>query len=529
MWIISRIKSYLARVFAAQRFKRLFDRLAKGETRLTTNDLLRWGVFFGSMIFLVVYIDLRMSYYIESNLKILRSIESSSLSNIELYHTLMENMYAVGSLGGANIRSYAIPEEIYFKLEDSSQISYIIFMHKLILQGLSIESFGIILQVISLIRFIILSNRFNIPTGLVMVIISYSASYVYYLDLVYRMKWLADQTLRLTDGSLPYIVRLTNDARKIETTYMKNKRTLYTPLQQLLVTYLDNTVHEINTQGDRLTRYYGLKFYHDPFSLVVRALFSLMNWTERTDNIYGRFIYFLIGRFYSQMYSSYFYITEKFAIPLIKNVLQQGYNNRYYIAHIYLVRKGKDWMPYLIRWHWTLLIVMGPIIMMYLHFIVNGGRYIRGVLKPNYDAASRKLMLFKMFDQHRGSANSTLIERDIQLEINMAQYKLDVAYNCQYVLVIALISIYVFAALHAVCGQYFFIPVFAQQIEMHAGYRRQNLSVYSGGHTSWQDLDDRRQIWHGVLGRGKDNVPLILTIFDFIKNLLTKFFRFFKR
>lgn len=526
MWIVSRIKAYLARVFAAERFKRLFDRLARGETRLTTNELLRFGTFFCTVLFLLIYIDSRMVYYIESNLNILRSIENSSLSYIELYHTLMENMYAVG---GANIRSYAIPEEIYMKLEESSQISYIIFMHKLLLQGLSIEAFGIILQVISLIRFIILASRFNLPTGLVMAIISYLASYVYYLDLVYRLKWLADETLRLTDGSLPYIVRITNDVRKIETAYMKNTKTLYTPLQQLLVTYTDNMVHEINTQGDRLTRYYGLKFYHDPFSLFVRWIFGIMNWTARAENKYARALYFVFGRFYSQIYSSYFYIIEKIAYPVLKNVLQQGYGSRYWIAYIYMVRKGKDWMPYLIRWHWTLIIIMNPIIMMYLQFIANGGRFIRGVLKPNYNSASRKLMLFKMFDEQRGSANSTLIERDIQVEIDVTKFKLDVAYNCQYVLVIALISIYVFAALHAVCGQYFFIPVFAQQIEMHAGYRRQNLSVYSGGHTSWQDLDNRKQIWHGVLGRGTDNVPLILTIFDFIKNLLTKFFRFFKR
>ena len=86
MWIISRIKSYLARVFAAQRFKRLFDRLAKGETRLTTNELLRWGTLICTTMFLVIYINERMAYYIESNLNILRSIENSSLSYIELYH-----------------------------------------------------------------------------------------------------------------------------------------------------------------------------------------------------------------------------------------------------------------------------------------------------------------------------------------------------------------------------------------------------------------------------------------------------------
>lgn len=528
MWIVSRVKAYLARVFAAERFKRLFNRLANDETRLTTNDLLRFGTFFCTILFLLIYIDSRMAYYVESNLNILRSIENSSLSNIELYHTLMENMYAVGNR--ANIRYY-VPEEVYMKFEDSTQISYIIFMNKLMLQGLSIEAFGIVLQVISLIRFIILATRFNVPTGLVMAIISYFASYVYYLDLVYRLKWLADETLKLTDGSftVPYIARITSEVRKIETDYMKNTRTLYTPLQQLIASYSNNMVHEINTQGDRLTRYYGLKFYHDPFSLFVRSLIGIMNWTQRSESKYAKALYIVFGRFYSQMYSSYFYIIGKIAIPLLRNVLQQGYESRYFIAYVYMVRKGKDWMPYLIRWHWTLVVIMNPIIMMYLTFIVNGGRYIRGVLKPNYNSASRKLMLFKMFDDRPGSANSILTERDIQLEINMAEFKLEVAYKCQCVLVIALITIYVFAALHAVCGQYFFIPVFAQQIEFHAGYRRQNLSVYSGGHTSWQDLDDRRKIWHGVLGRGTDNVPLILTIFDFIRNLLTKFFRFFKR
>ena len=44
--------------------------------------------------------------------------------------------------------------------------------------------------------------------------------------------------------------------------------------------------------------------------------------------------------------------------------------------------------------------------------------------------------------------------------------------------------------LHAVCGQYFYVPFLTENTEIHIGKRPQN-SIYSGGYTSWQESNSR--------------------------------------
>ena len=71
------------------------------------------------------------------------------------------------------------------------------------------------------------------------------------------------------------------------------------------------------------------------------------------------------------------------------------------------------------------------------------------------------------------------------------------------------ISFCMYAALHAIFSQYFYIPFIVQNTELHIGNRPTN-SIYSGGYTAWQDafvfydLDFKAsmQLWWGFLGRG---------------------------
>jgi len=113
--------------------------------------------------------------------------------------------------------------------------------------------------------------------------------------------------------------------------------------------------------------------------------------------------------------------------------------------------------------------------------------------------------------------------------IEAARFKLEVAQYITFLTIVILLVFYFYAALHAVCGQYFYLPLFTRNVELHIG-TRSSRSFYSGGFTSWQELDEgSSKLWHGVLGRGTDKVPVILTIFDFIKNLFIRFFKLFKR
>ena len=70
------------------------------------------------------------------------------------------------------------------------------------------------------------------------------------------------------------------------------------------------------------------------------------------------------------------------------------------------------------------------------------------------------------------------------------------------------------ALLHAICGQYFYVPFLVDNIELHVGKRPRN-SIYSGGYTSWQEGKKRQldymiqtnkkfmfpRFWWGWLGR----------------------------
>ena len=87
-----------------------------------------------------------------------------------------------------------------------------------------------------------------------------------------------------------------------------------------------------------------------------------------------------------------------------------------------------------------------------------------------------------------------------------------------FTMVISVHFLFVYLAmLHAICGQYFYLPFFTENTEIHIGKRPQN-SIYSGGYTSWQDgsikqveimTKDRKlfmfpRLWWGWLGKGSN-------------------------
>ena len=54
--------------------------------------------------------------------------------------------------------------------------------------------------------------------------------------------------------------------------------------------------------------------------------------------------------------------------------------------------------------------------------------------------------------------------------------------------------------LHAICGQYFYLPFLTENVETHIGKKPQN-SIYSGGYSSWQEGLEKRQeytLYNGV-------------------------------
>ena len=74
------------------------------------------------------------------------------------------------------------------------------------------------------------------------------------------------------------------------------------------------------------------------------------------------------------------------------------------------------------------------------------------------------------------------------------------------------IGFIIFGLFHAIWGQYFYVPFFVENTELHIG-PRPTTSIYSGGQTSWQDPKEKEKnlnrlfpkLWYGWFGRGTKN------------------------
>jgi hypothetical protein len=147
----------------------------------------------------------------------------------------------------------------------------------------------------------------------------------------------------------------------------------------------------------------------------------------------------------------YYFLTLK-AIPQIYRFIDiQITNLSGMLWYTFIVRINKRYCPYLLRWHWTFLIglefIERPFIFVQDRLIY----YLNNILIPN-----------SYF-------------REAELVTNL----LITLVAAQYIFIIL-------GMLHALCGQYFYFPFFTENTELHIGLRPKD-SVYSGGHTIWQN------------------------------------------
>ena len=190
----------------------------------------------------------------------------------------------------------------------------------------------------------------------------------------------------------------------------------------------------------------------------------------------------------------YYFITLK-AIPQTYRFIDTQITNLSgMLWYTFIVRINKRYCPYLLRWHWTFLIglefIERPFIFIQDRLIY----YLNNILIPN-----------SYF-------------REAELVTN--------------ILITLVASQYIFILLgmfHALCGQYFYFPFLTENTELHIGLRPKD-SIYSGGHTIWQNkqaymisrqasskLKKYRfgtirsaysklpRLWYGWLGRGTLN------------------------
>lgn len=355
--------------------------------------------------------------------------------------------------------------------------------------GLTLADIENVLFFILFIRFIILALRYNLKTSFYITCIGLFAGYLWYRHLIDLISMYRSVLLKL-----PFLHRLGMDAvqlrsfhRQMVLTDLKLGENVnwYNPGQIL---YYGFTRGIVNVDPET-----GLRYYMDPISMIVSSLNEPLksNVLPAYYNIYNKIIpkiYEIISKFWTQLSGV--------------------------AAYAIITRIGKRYCPYLIRWHWTFLLIIGLIEQIFIYFIYRVYYFQSFVLIP----------------QTKAYAN--YVDPGLILQINI----LNGIITC---VVLTHIGFIIFGLLHAIWGQYFYVPFLVENNELHVGPRPTN-SIYSGGSTSWQDPKEKEKektvnrvfpkLWYGWFGRGTNqNTPIATNIARLFKKIIKKFRKQFRR
>lgn len=351
--------------------------------------------------------------------------------------------------------------------------------------GLTLTEIENALFVILFVRFVFLAIRYNAKTSLYITLITLASGYLWYRHLIDVMMLYRDILLKI-----PFFHKLGSSAfelRLLSQQAVRNDVVLGENVQWYNVGQL---VYYAFTKGivtvDPMT---GLKSYIDPISMVVSNLDEPLK-----SNVVP-----------------YYYKVYNKIVPKIFGICSRFWNQLSGLAAYALItRIGKRYCPYLIRWHWTVLLIIGFPEQIIIYLI-------------------ERIIYFQSFILIPKVILSTQIDYSLLFEINILNVSL-------VVITVLHTSFVILGLLHAVCGQYLYIPFFVENAELHIGPRPKN-SVYSGGYTSWQDPEEKKKslnsllprVWYGWLGKRRTGnwkpIKVVLNLFSrFISKYLKKLY-----
>ena len=342
--------------------------------------------------------------------------------------------------------------------------------------GLTLADIENILFFILFARFVILAIRYNLKTSFYITCIGLFAGYLWYRHLIDLIGMYRSILIKL-----PYLHKLGVDAIQLET---MSRQMVMTDLR------LGDNVHWYNpgklvyyaftkgiTNTDPET---GLRYYIDPISMLISNL-------KESDRANILPLYYKI---YNKIIPQVFEGISKFWTQLSGIA-----------AYAVITRIGKRYCPYLVRWHWTFLLIIGFIEQILVYFCYRVSYFQSNILIPQIEISG-------------DFADPSLI-----LQVNIL--------NGLLAFIICLhMGLVFFGLFHAIWGQYFYFPFLVENTELHIGPRPKN-SIYSGGNTAWQDEKDQNiqrvfpKLWYGWFGTGTKNTTNILLIIQrSLKNIL---------
>ena len=345
-------------------------------------------------------------------------------------------------------------------------------------EGLSLADIENILFFILFIRFIILAIRYNLKTSFYITCIGLVAGYLWYRHLIDLIS-----LYRSTLIQLPYLHKLGMDSlqlkemsRQIALTDLKLGDNVhwYNPGQVIYYAFVKGIV---STDSET-----GMRYYIDPISLIISNLKESQQ---------------------SSVLPIYYKIYNKIIPQVFEGISKFWSQLSGIAAYAVITRIGKKYCPYLVRWHWTFLLIVGFLeqILVYLWFRVTAFQY--NIIIPQIEDSME--------------SNSNYISQNLIFQAN--------ALNGLTVFILCLhFGLIFFGLFHAIWGQYFYIPFLVENTELHIGIRPKN-SIYSGGNTSWQDEKDQNidrvfpKLWYGWFGSGTKSTK---TPLSFLQNLIAK-------
>jgi Uncharacterised protein family len=351
--------------------------------------------------------------------------------------------------------------------------------------GLSLADIETILFFILFIRFIIIAIRYNLKTSFYITCIGLFAGYLWYRHLIDLISMYRNVLMKI-----PYLHKLGIDAvhlrsisRQIITTDLKLGDNVhwYNPLQLIYYAVIRGITH-VDSET-------GFRYYIDPISMIIS------NFKELTKtNVLP--IYYKI---YNKIIPQFFEAFGKFWAQLSGIA-----------AYAIITRIGKRYCPYLVRWHWTFLLIIGFIEQILVYFVYRIIYFQDAILVPKIEASSN------------------YIDQSLLLQVDIL--------NTLIAFIVSLhLGLIFFGLFHAICGQYFYFPFLVENTELHIG-PRPKASIYSGGNTAWQDEKEKNvrrflpKFWYGWFGSGNIANFKVLsdfqtTILSFLKKLKKQFRR----
>jgi hypothetical protein len=352
--------------------------------------------------------------------------------------------------------------------------------------GLTLNDIENVIFFLVLFRFIILIVRYNLKTSLYITLIGLCAGYLWYrhlidITLMYRQMLIKIPYLQNFGASA---IALEANSQSILSTEAKVGSDVhwYNPGKLLYYAFVKGII-----QTDSET---GIQYYIDPISMIISNL-------DETSKI-------KILPIYYKIYNT--------IIPRFFETVSEFWNQLSGIAaYAMITRIGKRYCPYLIRWHWTFLLIIGFVEQILIYFLYRL-MYFQEVI------IQEKLVI---------AAANNYPASNLILQFNMLTGVLT------FCILLHLGSIF-FGLFHAICGQYFYFPFLVENTELHIGPRPKN-SIYSGGQTAWQDEkqnnSQRRnfKIWYGWFGSGTNKIWIFSLFKQLVGDNIKKLFQQFRK